>query len=43
MLLDEKELELSIETMDEKQLQKWTTGVQWLVLFTGMSFCRQEI
>ena len=33
ILLDEKELELSIENMDEIQLQKWTTGVQWPVIF----------
>jgi len=33
MILDEKELEIPIESMDEKQLQKWITGVQYLVFF----------
>jgi hypothetical protein len=32
-VLSEKELELPLEDMDEKQIQKWTTGVQWLALF----------
>jgi hypothetical protein len=33
LVLSDKELELPLESMDEKQLQKWTTGVQWLALF----------
>jgi hypothetical protein len=33
LVLSEKELELSLGNMDETQIQKWTTGVQWLVLF----------
>lgn len=33
LVLNEKELELPLESMDEKQLQKWTAGVQWLAMF----------
>lgn len=32
-VLNEKELEIPIENLDEKQLQKWVTGVQYLVFF----------
>jgi len=32
-VLSEEELKLSIDDMDDKQIQKWTTGVQWLALF----------
>jgi len=32
-VLSDKELELTLEDMDEKQIQKWTTGVLWLALF----------
>ena len=32
-VLNEKEMELPLDSLNEKQLEKWMTGVQWMALF----------